>query len=70
MIGESVMDRKWKILVTEKVGEAGLDIFRNAPDVELDVEIGLAEEELIAKLHTDAQRHDDGRKEDRGRQKP
>ena len=27
MIGESVMDRKWKILVTEKVGEAGLDIF-------------------------------------------
>ena len=50
MIGESVMDRKWKILVTEKVGEAGLDIFRNAPDVELDVEIGLAEEELIAKL--------------------
>ncbi|MEA5035052.1 phosphoglycerate dehydrogenase [Cloacibacillus evryensis] len=44
------MDRKWKILVTEKVGEAGLDIFRNAPDVELDVEIGLAEEELIAKL--------------------
>ncbi|WP_418446291.1 phosphoglycerate dehydrogenase [Cloacibacillus evryensis] len=44
------MDRNWKILVTEKVGEAGLDIFRNAPDVELDVEIGLAEEELIAKL--------------------
>lgn len=37
---------KWKILVTEKVGEAGLDIFRNAPDAELDIKIGLTEEEL------------------------
>ena len=37
---------KWKILVTEKVGEVGLDIFRNAPDAELDIKIGLTEEEL------------------------
>ncbi len=44
------MGNKWKILVTEKVGESGLDIFRNAPDVELDVEMGLTEDELIAKL--------------------
>ncbi len=44
------MDKKWKILVTEKVGESGLDIFRSAPDVDFDVEIGLTEDELLAKL--------------------
>ena len=43
-------DKKWKILVTEKVGEAGLEILRSAPDVELSVEIGLAKEQLKAKL--------------------
>ena len=46
-MGAVIMDsNKWKILVTEKVGEAGLDIFRNAPDAELDIKIGLTEEEL------------------------
>ena len=44
------MDKKWKVLVTEKVGEAGLDIFRNAPEVELEVALGLTDEQIIEKL--------------------
>lgn len=44
------MTKKWKILVTEKVGESGLDLFRNAPDVELDVKMGLTDDEIIAIL--------------------
>ncbi|MDO5115950.1 MAG: phosphoglycerate dehydrogenase [Synergistaceae bacterium] len=44
------MSEKWKVLVTEKVGEAGLDIFRAAQDVELEVALELTEEELIEKL--------------------
>ena len=44
------MDNKWKVLVTEKVGEAGLDIFRNAPEVELEVALGLTDEQIIEKL--------------------
>ncbi|MCF0247115.1 MAG: phosphoglycerate dehydrogenase, partial [Synergistes sp.] len=44
------MDRKWKVLVTEKVGESGLDMFKNAPDVELDVKIGMSADELLAAL--------------------
>ncbi len=35
-----------KVLVSDKMGEAGLDIFRNAEGIELDVKTGLAPEEL------------------------
>ncbi|MDO4988705.1 MAG: phosphoglycerate dehydrogenase [Synergistes sp.] len=41
------MENKWKVLVTEKVGETGLDIFRNAPDVELDIKTDLTSDEII-----------------------
>ncbi|MEG1824870.1 MAG: phosphoglycerate dehydrogenase [Cloacibacillus sp.] len=43
-------DKKWKILVTEKVGDAGLEILKAAQDVELEIELGLSEEELLEKL--------------------
>ncbi len=46
------MDKKWKVLVTEKVGEAGLDIFRNAAEVELEVALGLTDEEITEKLES------------------
>lgn len=37
---------KWKVLVTEKVGTVGLDILRNAQDVELIEKLGLTREEI------------------------
>jgi len=43
-------DKKWKILVTEKVGDAGLEIFRSAADVELTEKIGMDRNELKAAL--------------------
>lgn len=42
--------KKWKILVTEKVGEAGLEIFRSSADVEMEVKIGLTREEIKKEL--------------------
>ena len=42
--------KKFKILVTETVGELGLEILRAAPDVELVEELGLTKEELKQKL--------------------
>ena len=41
---------KLKILVTEKVGEAGLDIFRNAPDAEAVIKFDLSHEELLNEI--------------------
>lgn len=38
---------KFRVLVTEKIGEVGLDLLRAAPDVELDVKLGLTSEEII-----------------------
>ncbi|MBF0469470.1 MAG: phosphoglycerate dehydrogenase, partial [Desulfamplus sp.] len=37
-----------KVLVSDKMGEAGLEIFRNAEGIELDVKTGLKPEELKA----------------------
>ncbi|MDO4218395.1 MAG: phosphoglycerate dehydrogenase [Synergistaceae bacterium] len=44
------MEKKFKVLVTEHVGEAGLDLLRQAQDVELDIKIGLSLPELLAIL--------------------
>ena len=45
-----MQESKWKILVTEKVGDAGLEILKNAPEVDLDVSIGITTEDLMKKL--------------------
>lgn len=42
--------KKFKILVTEKVGESGLDLLRQAPDVELEINMSLTHDELLKKL--------------------
>jgi len=42
--------KKFKILVTEKVGEAGLELLRNAPDVDLEINMTLSHEQLLEKL--------------------
>lgn len=39
-------EKKFKVLITEHVGQAGIDIFKEAPDVDLDIKIGLSREEL------------------------
>ena len=43
-------NRKWKVLVAETVGEAGLQMLREAPDIELIEEVGMSREDLIKKL--------------------
>ena len=43
-------NKKWKILVAETVGEAGLQILRDAPDIELIEEVGMSRENLLKKL--------------------
>ena len=40
-------NKKWKILVAETVGEAGLQILRDAPDIELIEEVGMSRENLL-----------------------
>jgi len=47
-----INDNKYKILVTEKVGQTGLDLLNEAPDVDLDVSIGMTRDELLNKLVT------------------
>lgn len=42
----SVNENKFKILVTEHLGEEGVQILQDAPDVALDIKIGLPKEEL------------------------
>ena len=37
-----------KVLVSDKLGEAGLEIFRNEEGIELDVNTGLSPDELKA----------------------
>ena len=46
-------DKKLRILVTEKVGDAGLEILRKAPDVDLTEAKGLTTEELRMALSAD-----------------
>ncbi|NLW61246.1 MAG: phosphoglycerate dehydrogenase [Synergistaceae bacterium] len=43
-------NKKWKVLVAETVGEAGLQILRDAPDIELIEEVGMSREKLLKKL--------------------
>ncbi len=43
-------NNKWKVLVAEAVGEAGLKILREAPDIELIEEVGMSREDLLKKL--------------------
>ena len=43
-------DKKWKILVTEQVGEAGLKLLREAPDVELFEEPGIKRDEILKRV--------------------
>jgi len=43
-------ETKFKILVTEHLGDEGVEILQNAPDVALDIKIGLSKEELHAAL--------------------
>ena len=43
-------DKKWKILVTEKVGEAGLKLLREAPDVDLFEEPGITRDEILKRV--------------------
>ena len=31
----NIMNKKWKILVTETIGELGINILKEAPDIEL-----------------------------------
>lgn len=42
MSKECGAERKFKILVTEHLGEEGIDLLKNSSDVELDIKIGLA----------------------------
>lgn len=42
--------KKWKVLVAETVGEAGLQILREAPDIELLEEVGISREDFLKKL--------------------
>ena len=43
-------EKKFKILVTEKVGETGLELLRQAPDVDLEINMTLTHEQLLEKL--------------------
>ena len=42
------MKNKWKVLVTETIGEIGLNILKDAPDIELIEEKSLTENELLS----------------------
>lgn len=44
------MKNKWKVLVTETIGEIGLNILKDAPDIELIEEKSLTENELKVRL--------------------
>ncbi len=43
-------NKKWKVLVAESVGEAGLQMLRDAPDIDLIEEVGMSRENLLKKL--------------------
>lgn len=43
-------NKKWKVLVAETVGDAGLQMLRDAPDIELIEEVGMTRENLLKKL--------------------
>ncbi len=43
-------NKKWKVLVAETVGEAGLQMLREAPDIDLIEEVGMSRENLLKKL--------------------
>jgi len=43
-------NKKWKVLVAETVGEAGLQMLRDALDIELIEEVGMTRENLLKKL--------------------
>ncbi len=43
-------NKKWKVLVAETVGEAGLQMLREASDIDLIEEVGMSRENLLKKL--------------------
>ena len=43
-------NKKFKILVTEAVGELGLEILRGAPDVALIEKVGISKDEIKREL--------------------
>ncbi len=43
-------EKKFKILVTEKVGQSGLDLLKEAPDVDLEINMTLTHEQFLEKL--------------------
>ena len=43
-------NKKWKVLVAETVGEAGLQMLRDALDIDLIEEVGMTRENLLKKL--------------------
>ncbi|MDO4952246.1 MAG: phosphoglycerate dehydrogenase [Synergistaceae bacterium] len=43
-------EKKFKILVTEKVGQSGLDLLKEAPDVDLEINMTLTHEQLLEGL--------------------
>ena len=43
-------EKKFKILVTEKVGQSGLELLKEAPDVDLEINMTLTHEQLLEKL--------------------
>lgn len=47
MADEGKTTAKFNILVTEHLGDEGIDLLKNSPDVELDIKIGLSRDELF-----------------------
>ena len=45
-----VENKIWKVLIAETVGEAGLNLLRDAPDIELIEEVGISREDFLKKL--------------------
>ena len=43
-------EKKFKILITEKVGQSGLDLLKEAPDVDLEINMTLTHGQLLEKL--------------------
>ncbi|MEW6078342.1 MAG: phosphoglycerate dehydrogenase [Thermodesulfobacteriota bacterium] len=44
------MEKTWKVLVSDKLGEAGIKIFENAPGIQVDVHTDLTPEELMEEI--------------------
>lgn len=42
--------KKWKVMIAEPIGEAGLGMLRDAPDMELIEEVGISREDFLKRL--------------------